>query len=188
MSATGVATDAMKNLLAAAYTSNGTYLTLLKALTLQAATSVGATSFSVDLAVQAGDKIVFDQGLATQEEVVVSSVTGTGPYTVTPASALTQAHSLTGPNAGLQSHIPKDATTVHEVAGITRTAASWGSASGGQVTSSASAISVPSGAAVGSIAVFSAATAGTYYDATAVAGQPFSSSGSFTPVYVETVA
>lgn len=193
MSATGVATNAMKDLLATAYSTNGGYLSLLRALTLQAATSVGATSFQVDLAVQVGDKIVFDQGLATQEEAVVQAVTGTGPYTVTPVSALTKAHTLTGANVGLQSHIPVSASTVHEVAGITRVAAGWGSvdpggAAPGTVSSSASPISVPSGSTVGSIAVFSALTAGTYYDATAVAGQLFNSAGSFTPTFIETVA
>jgi hypothetical protein len=186
MGATGVATTAMKNQLATNYASTALYLTLLKALTLQTATSVGASSFSVDLSVQAGDVLVFEQGGANQETATVASVTGAGPYTVTPVNALTKSHAT----SAKISHVPVSSTTVHELT-VTRTAASWGSASGGVITSAASAITVSSGAGnfVGSLALYSASTAGTYYDATPVAVQDFTAtSGSYTPVWVETVS
>lgn len=182
MSATGLTTDAMKNIAVNAYTAAGLYLTVLKALTLQSATSVGAATFSVDLSVQAGDILVLDQGLSTQEQVTVGSVSGSGPYTVTPTAVLTKAHAA---NARI-GHVPKDATTVHEIS-VTRVAANWGSPSpAGTVTSGASAITVPAGNIAGSVALFSASNGGTYYDANAITAQDFSaSSGSYTPQWVE---
>jgi hypothetical protein len=118
----------------------------------------------------------------------VSSVTGSGPYTVTPVNALAKAHA----SGAFLAHVPKDATTVHEVSGITRTAASWGSPSpAGVITSSAGAITVSSGAGkvVGSLAVYSAVSSGTYYDATPVSAQSFVSvGGTYTPIWIETVA
>lgn len=186
MSATGIATSTMRDALATAYGTAGPYLTLLKALTLQSATSSGATTFSVDLAVAAGDLIVFDQGQASQETVTVGSVSGSGPYTVTPVAALGQAHVLTGANGGLQSHIPATATTVHEVASITRANASWGDPDDGAITTAASAVDVTSGSKVGSIAVMSASTSGDYLDATAVPGQAFAADGTYVPVFIYT--
>jgi hypothetical protein len=182
MSATGLTTDAIKNIAANAYAGAALYLTLLKALTLQSATSVGAATFSVDLSVQAGDILVFDQGLSSQEQVNVSSVSGSGPYTVTPATTLTKAHAASAKIG----HVPVSSSTVHEVS-VTRVAANWGSPSpAGVVTTSADAITVPSGNVVGSVALFSASTAGTYYDATAVNAQDFTAAGgSYTPVWVE---
>jgi hypothetical protein len=188
MGATGVASDTMKSQLANNYASTALYLTLLRALTLQATVTVGATTFSVDLSVQAGDVLVFEQGLSAQETVTVSSVTGSGPYTVTPVNALAKAHAA----GAFLAHVPKDATTVHEVSGITRTAASWGSPSpAGVITSSAGAITVSSGAGkvVGSLATYSAVSSGTYYDATPVSAQSFVSvGGTYTPIWIETVA
>jgi len=189
MSATGLTTDAIKNIAANAYAGAALYMTALQPLTLQSATSVGATSFSVDLSVAAGDQIVFDLGLPTQETVVVQAVSGAGPYTVTPVSPLAQAHSLTGSNAGKQSHVPLTSSTVHEVTGVTRVAANWGSPSpAGVITTAASGITIGSGKSVGSVALFSASSAGTYYDASAVAPQSFPSGGTFSPVWVETFA
>lgn len=161
MSTTGITTDVMKNslLIGPAYTDAGPYLTLLQALTLASPTTAGAVTFTVDLAVAAGDTIVFDQGQASFEQCIVGSFTGGGPYVVTPTSPLTKAHVLTGPNAGLQSHMPKTGATVHEVGSITRSAANWGNPSSpGVVTSSAASITVPINAKVGSLAVMSAAT------------------------------
>ena len=188
MSATGVMTDAMKNILANAYAGGGLYVTLLKGLTLASPTSAGASTFTVDLSVAAGDKIVFDQGQTSQEECIVGSVSGSGPYVVTPVNVLTNAHVLTGTNAGIQSHCPLASATVHEVT-VTRSAATWGSPSpAGTVTTAAAAITVPALAKVGSMALYSASTSGTYYDATAVAGQNFPTSQPYVPVWIEVVA
>lgn len=183
MSATGLTTDAVKNVAANAYAGAALYVTLLKALTLQSGVSAGASSFSVDLAVAVGDILVFDQGLSTQEQVTVQSVTGSGPYTVTPATTLAKAHVA---NARI-GHVPLTSATVHEIS-VTRVAANWSAPSpAGVVTTSASAISVPSGNVVGSVALFSASTSGTYYDASAIAAQDFSvASGTYTPLWVET--
>jgi hypothetical protein len=157
MGATGVATAAMKNQLAKSYANASPYLTLLKALTLQSATSIGAATFSVDLSVQAGDVLVFEQGAAGQEQVTVLSVTGAGPYTVTPSTALTKSHASSAKIA----HVPADATTVHELT-VTRTATNWGAPSGGTLTSGASAITVSSGSGniIGSVALMTAAATG----------------------------
>lgn len=184
MSATGLVTDAMKNVQASAYGAAAPYLTLLKALTLQGgALAAGATSFSVDLSVQVGDVLVFDVGLATMERVTVQSVSGAGPYAVTPTAPTAQAHAA----SARIGHVPVSAATVHEVT-VTRVAANWGAPSpAGVITSAAGAITVPSGNVVGSTAVFSALTAGTYYDATAIPTLDFTNaSGAYTPVWVET--
>lgn len=157
MGATGVAVDATKNQLANNYASTALYLSLLRALTLQATVSIGATTFSVDLTVQAGDVLVLEQGLSAQEQVTVSSVSGSGPYTVTPVNALTKAHT----SGAFIAHVPVSTTTVHEVASITRTAANWTAPSpAGVITSAASGITVTSGSGkvVGSLALLSAAT------------------------------
>jgi hypothetical protein len=184
MGATGIATDAMKTILSNAYTGAGLYITLLKALKLQAATIANAATFSVDLTVQAGDVLVLDQGLSTQEQVTVQSVSGAGPYTVTPVTRLVFAHAI---NANI-SHVPLNSTTVHEIGSITRVAASWGAQSpAGTVVSAAASITVPSGNIVGSLALFSASTAGTYYDATPVQALDFTSaSGGYQPIWTET--
>lgn len=185
MSATGLTTDAIKNVAANAYAGAALYITLLRALILQSAASAGATSISVDLSVQAGDILVIDQGLSTQEQVTVSAVSGTGPYTAT-VSALSKSHS----SGAFVSHIPLTSSTVHEMSSITRVAANWtGPSPAGVITSSASAITIPSGQVLGSMALFSASTSGTYYDATAVTAQDFrTSGGSWTPLWVEALS
>lgn len=185
MSFAGAATDAAKNAVVNAYAAVALYVTLLKALTLQAGTAPGAASFSVDLSVQAGDILVFEQGGANQEQVTVQSVTGSGPYTVVPVTPLAKAHAA---NVRI-AHIPVSSSTVHEIA-VTRTAANWGSPSpAGTVTTSAAAITVPSGNVVGSLALFSASSGGTYYDATPVNAQDFTTTGgAYTPVWVETAS
>jgi hypothetical protein len=189
MSATGLVTDAVKNIVANAYAGAALYLTPLQPLTLQTATGVGAATFTVDLSVAAGDVVVFDLGLASQETATVQSVTGSGPYVVTPTTPLTKAHATTGSNAGMQSHVPLTSATVHEVAGVTRVAASWGSPSpAGVITSGAGGITIGSSKSVGSVALFSASTAGTYYDASAVPPQSYPSGGTFTATWVETFA
>jgi hypothetical protein len=182
MSATGLTTDAIKNVAANAYAGAGLYVTVLKALTLGSGTTVGAASFTVDLSVAAGDILVFEQGTSSQEQITVQSVSGSGPYTVVPATTLTKAHTGSAKIA----HIPLTSATVHELT-VTRVAANWGSPSpAGVITTAAGAITVPSSSVVGSLALFSASTAGTYYDATAVTAQTFTASGSYTPVWVET--
>lgn len=159
MSATGLATAAHKNRLAHSFTDAAPYLTVVKGLTLQAPTAAGASTFSVDLLVAAGDQVVFDCGQGSQEACTVLSVAGSGPYTVTPVAPLVNAHVLTGSNSGVQSHIPGSDATFHEVASITRTAASWGDPSpAGIVTSAPAAITLPNSAAVGAVAAMSAAT------------------------------
>jgi hypothetical protein len=183
----GIATVTGRNALANAYATAYPYLTLLRALALQANTVVGATTFAVDLSVQAGDKIVFDKGQVSEEEVTVVTVTGSGPYTVssfttaTGGSSLTKAHIISGQNQGLQSHIPKDSTTVHEVASITRVAANWASAANSAVVASPGTISVP-GQTIGAVAVYSASTSGTYADAGAIPGQQYNVAGTYQPV------
>lgn len=154
MSATGLATNIAKNALATAYARLGQYVSVLQALVLQSATPVGATTFQVQLAVQAGDVIVLDQGLTTQEQVTVQSVSGaSSPYTVTPATPLTQAHA----SGAKCAHVPLNSTSLHEVS-VTRVASNFGNPTpAGVSTSSASAITVPSGNIVGSLALFSAA-------------------------------
>lgn len=192
MGATGLVTDSAKNDAANSYATAGTHLTLFRALQLSANVSVGGTSFIVDLSVQAGDIVVFDQSLSTQEQVAVLSVTGSGPYTVTSFQTTTgsttfqKAHITTGPNLGLQSHLPLNSTTAHEVSSITRVAANWGSPSpAGVITSSAGVLTVP-GQTIGAIAVYSASTAGTYKDSTAIPGQAYTIAGTYQPVWVET--
>lgn len=183
MSAIGLTTDAIRNAVAAAYTTACVYVGLLKALTLQAGAAAGAATFSVDLSVQAGDVLVLDFGLAAQEQVTVQSVTGSGPYTVTPTSPLAKAHS----SGARISHIPISSTTVHEIS-VSRVAAAWGSPSpAGTVTSTPSfTVSAGAGNVVGSVALFSASTAGTYYDAGASPVQDFSTTGGgYAAVWVE---
>jgi hypothetical protein len=183
MSAYDLRTDAIRNIEANAFAGACLYMTLLKALTLQSATSIGAATFSVDLAVATDDILVFDQGLTSQEAVTVLSVTGSGPYTVTPTAALTKAHLV---NARI-AHLPRTSSTIHEVT-VTRVAANWGSPSpAGTVTAAPGSITVPSGNVVGSIALFSASTSGTYYESNPVTAQDFTSSGgAYTPAWVET--
>lgn len=185
MSATGLVTDAIKTAQASNYSSLCLYMTLLKALDLQAATSVGAATFSVDLSVQAGDVLVLEQGLASQETVTVQSVTGSGPYTVTPTTPLTKSHAI----HSKISHVPLNSSTVHELA-VTRVASSWTTPVGapaGRIVTSAAAITVPAGAGnvVGAVALFSASTSGTYYDATAVNAQDLTAGGTYQPAWQE---
>lgn len=176
-------TTTMRNALATTYGSTGPYLGLLSALTLQTAASAGAITVSVDLSVAIGDTLYFDYGQGTAESRVVTGVSGAGPYTVS-HSALTFAHS----SGALVSHIP--IATIHEMSGgsYARVAATWGAASNSAITSAAAAVNVPAGGKVGAVAVFSAITAGNYLDSNPVAGQSFSSAGTYTPVYTETLS
>lgn len=168
-----IATVAQKNALATAYGVSAPYLGLGQALIQQANTSVAGTTVSVDLTVGVGDTVVFNKGGASEETRVVSAVSGTGPYTIT-VPALTYAHTA----GQLISHLPISSTNLHEIASTTRAAALWGSASVGAITSAvAAAITMPSGANVGAILMFSAVSAGTYLDAAAVPGQNFASAG-----------
>jgi hypothetical protein len=196
MSAYGADTDAAKTVLANAWKGAYLYFSLLQAPILQSSTVVGASTFSLDISVQAGDKVVFDVGLATEEMVVVQSVSGAGPYTVTPVTPLAKAHSTTTRN-GMQSHVPLNSTTVHEIAGLTRVAASWGSATvdplgvGGPttVTSAASALTVPATRKYGSVSLHTASTSGTYGGAAAVPPQDTGAGGtSYQPLWVESFA
>jgi len=192
MGATGLVTDSAKNDAANNYATVGPYLTLFRALQLASNVAIGGTSFVVDLSIQVGDIVVFDQSLSTQEQVAVLAVSGSGPYTCTSFQTTTgsttfqKAHVTTGPNLGLQSHLPLNATTAHEVASITRVAANWGSPSpAGVITSSSGVLTVP-GQTIGSIAVYTASTAGTYKDSTAIPGQAYTIAGTYQPVWVET--
>jgi hypothetical protein len=175
-------TVTQRNTLATAYGTAGAYIGLLSALTLQGAISIGAVSFSSDLSVAVGDTVVFDQGLSTQEARVVSAVTGTGPYAVT-VPATTFAHSA----GALISHLPA-AATGHELVGgaYARVASGWGSVDNSAIVSTPTPINVPIGAKVGSVAIFSAISAGAYLDASAVAGQFFATAGTYTPTYTYT--
>lgn len=193
MSVYGPDTDAAKVVMANAWKGAYTYFSLLQAPILQASTAIGATSFSLDISVQAGDKVVFDVGLASEEMIVVQSVTGSGPYVVQPTAPLTKAHSTATRN-GMQSHIPLNATTVHELAGVTRVATSWGSATvdplgvGGPttVTSAASAITVPATRKYGSASVHTASTSGTYGGASACPPQDSGVAGTtYQPLWIE---
>lgn len=174
----------MKNVIASAVSGAGLYFGFLRALTLQASTTVGASSFSVDLSTQSGDELVFEQGTANQETATVLSVTGSGPYTVTPTAALTKAHNS---NAFI-SHMPKDGTTVHEMTSVSRTAANWSSPNpAGVVTSAAASVTMPSGQVLGSVGMFSASTSGTYYDSSPVLAQDYRATGApYTPIWVST--
>lgn len=66
-----------------------------------------------------------------------------------------------------------------------RKALSWGSASGGVVTATAT-FDVPAGATIVGIGLHSAVTAGTYLDGTAVTSQAFASQGTYTVTFTYT--
>lgn len=66
-----------------------------------------------------------------------------------------------------------------------RKSLSWGSASGGVVTASAT-FDVPAGATIVGVGLHSAATAGTYIDGASVTSQAFATQGTFTVTFTYT--
>jgi hypothetical protein len=155
------------------------YLSLLQAGTLQASASSGQPVISLDLNVAVGDTIKFYSGVTLQETHTVSSVTGTGPYSVTLDANLANTYG----SGVLVSIVPKSSASagVHEVAGITRVAAAWGAAAGGVInlTGTPVNITVGAGAKVGAIAAYSALTAGTLEASESVPPESFTSAGTF---------
>lgn len=81
--------------------------------------------------------------------------------------------------ATLFSTAPAGATPGTEVTGITRQALSWGAASNGVITATAT-FSVASGATVAGAGVYTALTGGTYLDGGTLSSQTFGSAGTYT--------
>lgn len=69
-----------------------------------------------------------------------------------------------------------------------RLAWSWGSASGGVISATAATFNVPASTTVQGVGMFSAVTAGTYYDGAAITSQTFASQGTYavTPTFTVT--
>jgi hypothetical protein len=67
-----------------------------------------------------------------------------------------------------------------------RKALSWGSSSGGVVSTTGTVFDIPSGTTIVGAGVHSAVTAGTYYDGGSVTSQAFASQGTYTVTYTFT--
>lgn len=180
----GIASITARNTVASAFAGACTHLTGLKALTLQSQANAGASTITVDLAVQAGDKLMIETNSANQEFVVVQSTANAG-LTATLTSPLGKTHA-----AGVYiSHLPLDGTTVHEATVTARVPANWGSPAAGVLTAAPGQISYGGPQVVGSVAAFNALTAGTYQDAIVVTPTPYpSGGGQGIPSWIETVA
>ncbi len=64
----------------------------LASTTLSVIAAVGATTISLPVNVVAGAILILNPGAATEEERIVTGVTGTGPYTTTLDRGLTNGH------------------------------------------------------------------------------------------------
>lgn len=129
---------------------------------LSADALAGDTSVDVDHAVAAGDYLGIEKGKTTEDVREVTSVSGTGPYTATLASAIDNDH-----NAGaLVAHAPKAEAELREVSGgsYARQSITWNAASGSNLDSSNQpSFSVPGGSDIGAHVYYDSATTPVYY-------------------------